>query len=502
MNINNPQNRGADASGRETYDALHRNFMKFHMEDGDAAPEDDVMNNGEIYFSANSGSGTTEVYSDSDFALFSSAPGPKNSARTPSPPPEPVINSIPVQKKEPEKKNTKKKKNNKKSTVKDTRSTSNEGNNKSKKKKKKKGRAKRSILLTLLILVFVVLISAIVRVPVLGCMNDILAIDREETQIRVILDRPMTTSEVLDLLDQKGLIYSANFCKIASNLLGYAKIRQYEGGPLVDRQYAAGTYYLSPSMGVEGMLRELYTAGEEKSTISLTFPEGYTVDQIVDRLSLNGVASASSLYEVLDSEEFYESYEFLQYVTDKEQRYRQLEGYLYPDTYEFYIGENPESVINRFLSNFNDRWNDEYKERLEGSEYTIDQVITVASILQKEAADADQMGIIASIIYNRLESDSFAFINCDSTANYIKAHEEELTPAGTYNTYLMHYDTYQITGLPIGPICNPGADAISAALSPDSTSYYYFLHDSEGKLYTARTAEEHEENQQYLDSEE
>ncbi len=363
-----------------------------------------------------------------------------------------------------------------------------------KKKKKKKRNSKKSMLLALLILVFVVLLSFVIRIPVVGCMNDILAIDREDTQVRFIIERPMKTNEVLDLLQDKGLIYSSNFCKIFSNLLGYAKVRERPGGPYVEREYPAGVYYLSPSMGVEGMLREIYTSGDIRSTVSITFPEGYTIDQIVEKLALNGVASESALYSVLDSESFYENYDYLQYVTNKAQRYRKLEGYMYPDTYEFYVGENPESVINRFLSNFNEKWNTKYAKLAENSEYTVDQIITIASILQKEARDAEQMSVISSIIYKRLRSSSFLYINCDSTAKYISVHEKELKEEGSYLNLMMHYDTYQVAGLPVGPICNPGEDAIIAACTPQETEYYYFLHDSEGKIHLAVTAEEHQRN--------
>ena len=129
----------------------------------------------------------------------------------------------------------------------------------------------------------------------------------------------------------------------------------------------------------------------------------------------------------------------------------------------------------------------------------MDEIITVASIIEKEAFDAEQMRVIASVIYNRLNSSSFPFINCDSTAQYIEKFKDKLTAEGTYNDLLKVYDTYQKTGLPVGAICCPGADAIYSALHPESTDYYYFLHDKDGNIYLASTASEHENNLQYID---
>ncbi len=489
------QSNAASDTGSDTYDFIHSHFAQFNSDDEsdpDAAEEDDVKNNGEIYFSANGSSHSYGTrYSDADFDRFStsvrtSASASKSGASRTAGNPGRNGGSA-----------TKAYGGNK---AKKTAASSSGKSQPIKKKRKRKKRknSKKSVLMAFLILIFVILLSAIVRIPIMGCMNDILAIDREDTQVRVILDRTMTTSQVLDLLDRKGLIYSANFCKIVSNLLGYAKVREYEGGPYVDRTYPAGTYYLSPDMGVEGMLREIYTAGIDKSTVSITFPEGFTVDQIIEKLALNGVASEKALYDVLDDESFFENYDYLKYVTDKHQRYRMLEGYLYPDTYEFYVGENPKSVFNRFLTNFTNKWNANFAKLAENSSYTIDQIITIASILQKEASDAEQMGVISSIIHNRLESSSFPFINCDSTAKYISAHEDRLRADGSFATLMMHYETYQVTGLPVGPICNPGLDAIRAALLPDSTDYYYFLHDKEGRIYTARTVAEHQANEAYI----
>ncbi|MBQ7638023.1 MAG: endolytic transglycosylase MltG [Clostridia bacterium] len=473
---------GSNDKRDDTYDVLHKNFSLFSDEppvaDGVSAPEEaDVKNSGEIYFSANDDNTAFPNQGQYDFERFSG--GPKlHTAQTSS-------NYSPKNKKTPGKAFA--------SSAR-TKSGAKGGKNKKKKKKTTTG----SLILAMVVVVFVIVLALLVRIPVLGCMNDVLAIDRSSTEMRVILDDKMTTSQVLDLLDEKGLIYSAHFCKLISRFLGYSKIQQ-EDGSYVDRVYPAGTYYLSSDMGVEGMLREIITSGEEQNVVELTFPEGFTIDQIVERLSLNGVASEKALYDVLNSESFYEDYEFLSFIKDKAYRYRKLEGYLYPDTYQFYYGENPESVLRKFLDNFKEKWNEKFASLAKESEYNIDQILTVASILQKEASDADQMKVISSIIYNRLESSSFPFINCDSTAKYITAHEEDLKAAGSYVTLRSHYDTYQITGLPVGPICNPGEDAIAAAVSPANTNYYYFLHDSKGNIYLASTSAEHEYNQRYLD---
>ncbi|MCH5198195.1 MAG: endolytic transglycosylase MltG [Oscillospiraceae bacterium] len=471
---NNNKNNGATPD--DTYEVLHKNFSLFGDEPV-PAEESDVKNSGEIYFSANDENEELGVGEDYDLALFSDEPRLRTSQTS--------SNYSPLEKRARVKKQAGSK--SAKPQLKKT----------GKKKKSKKKSSTANLLVSMGVVVFVIVLALLVRIPILGCMNDVLAIDRPDTQIRVILENKMSTSDLLDLLDDKGLIYSSDFCKLISRFLGYTRVLQSDG-TYKEREYPAGTYYLSSSMGVEGMLREIITSGQEQSVVTLTFPEGYTIDQIVERLALNGVASENALYEVINSESFYEQYEFLSYIEDKAYRYRNLEGYLYPDTYEFYYGENPESVINKFLSNFNDKWNENFAALAENSNYNIDDIITVASILQKEASDADQMKVISSIIYNRLQSSSFPFINCDSTAKYITAHEEELKEMGSYVTLRSHYDTYQITGLPVGPICSPGLDAIAAAVSPAKTNYYYFLHDGEGNIYLATTAAEHEYNQRYL----
>ncbi|MBQ2758697.1 MAG: endolytic transglycosylase MltG [Clostridia bacterium] len=471
----------------DAYDELLKSFSSFKQRSMKNQPEqqndeDDVKNNGEIYFSANSETAKQESHS-TDYSV-NTAPERKQHIL------------IPEEKKEVEAVVSHKRVNEavKNQSAKPSQKKTGASSVKKKKSKKKKNSTATSIMLVALIVVFVVAASFVLRIPLMGVVNDVIAINGDDTEIRVIIDEGMDYDDIIDLFAQKNLISNSAFCKF------FAKFRHYDvdryGNPL---SYPAGTYYLSTDMGVEGMLSEILNAGSKDSTVKLTFPEGYTIDQIIEKLSKNSVASSGALYAAINDEALYEEYEFLKYVDNKSLRYRMLEGYMYPDTYEFYIGENANSVIKKFLNNFEDKWTELYTEKAKKLGLTIDEVITVASILEKEAFDAKQMTVIASVLYNRLDSSSFPFINCDSTGQYISNVKEKLEAEGTYVKLMKNYDTYQVTGLPVGPICNPGADAIKAALNPDKTNYYYFLHATDGKIYLARTQAEHEENMKYLE---
>ncbi len=438
-------------NNNDAYDELLKSFYATKNEN---EAKDEIKNRGEVYFSANT-------------QHKRKAEQPKKSA--------PVRSSVSTQKNTPVRKT---------------------GKPVTKRKKKKNNSVQNSILAV--IIVVVVFISAfLIRIPLMGCINDILAIDVSDTDFRVVLENDMDAFEVIDELAEKKLINNPLFCKLFAKIMSLDVKTDREGNRKTI-VFPAGTYFLNSSMGVEGMLNEIRTNGLDSNTVKVTFPEGFSVEQIFEKLDDSGVCSASALYKVMESDEIFSKYDFLSSITEKSLRYRALEGYLYPDTYEFYIGEAPTSVIERFLNNFENKWSDAYSSKATELGYTVDEIITVASIIEKEAFDAAQMPIIASIIYNRLESSSFPFINCDSTAQYIENYKQSLEASGQYADYMKVYDTYQKTGLPVGPICCPGADAIYAALHPASTDYYYFLHDKDGKIYLAHTANEHQNNLQYI----
>ena len=322
------------------------------------------------------------------------------------------------------------------------------------------------------------------------CINDVLALDAEDTAVEVTVQEGMSDSQVLDILKEKGLIENKMFCEL------FLSIFDVEGN------YIPGVYTLNPKMGVEKMIATMktdYTGGE---TISLTFPEGYTIQQIAEKLEANGVCTASSFITTLQTVDFSGEYDFIAPIPNKEKRFRALEGYIYPDTYEFYVGENASSVVRRFLNNFKDKWTAEYQTQAEKLGVTVDEVVIMASILQMEAANAEQMPKIASVLYNRLDKPStFPLLQCDSTEDYlldtIKPQlSSSIEDSQKYLEYRDLYDTYSeaCKGLPIGAISNPGNDAIHAALFPEDTNYFYFRHDVKGGIYYASSYAEHEQN--------
>ena len=349
---------------------------------------------------------------------------------------------------------------------------------------------------TALTFAIIVFFSVIFCVYGVGCINDILALDeKEDSFVDVTVSENMTDSEVIDILGDEDLINNELFCKLFVKLLDIT-------GDGTKRSYVSGVYTLNKKDGLEKMLSTMKAEITLYETVSLTFPEGWTIDQIAEKLEANEVCTAASFINTLQTIDFSEDYDFLKAIPNKDRRFRTLEGYMYPDTYEFYKGENASSVVRRFLDNFENRWSDEYQKLADERGVSIDEVIVMASVIQKEAGSNDQMADISKVLYNRLaRPSSFPFIECDSTMDYYTA---TILPTLTSSTedvekriqFTYDYDTYEHRkGLPVGAIANPGDAAIRAALKPSDVSYLFFCHNTEtGKVYYANTDAEHEAN--------
>ena len=236
------------------------------------------------------------------------------------------------------------------------------------------------------------------------------------------------------------------------------------------------------------------TAPTEPLTVTVTFPEGLTVVQMAERLEENKVCSASEFIALTNNYEYIQTlgYSFTELITEPKNRAFYLEGYIFPDTYEFYKNESPERALNRFLDNTERKLTAEYKERAENLGYTLDEIITLASIVQEESFTNASVKNVASVLHNRLRSPSFSRLQCDVTIHYINDYVSNSTHlSGDTSIYAKLYNTYKCSGLPAGPITNPGIAAIEAALYPAETDYYYFVTDSEWNYYYSSTYAQH-----------
>lgn len=227
------------------------------------------------------------------------------------------------------------------------------------------------------------------------------------------------------------------------------------------------------------------------ATTRITFIEGSTLTECFKLLEENGVASFDDLMNVAQNYAF-NDYKIYSDIPIDENRCFKLEGYLFPDTYDFFLDEAPESVIARFLSNTDVKITDEMRDRATELGYTMDEIIVIASIIQAEGAFPDDAATIAGIIYNRL--DDGIKLQMDSTYFYVEEDIASYVGEENLGEYKEIYDTYTCYSLPQGPVCNPGMFAINAALYPEETDYYYFCHDKDGNTYYAKTYSEHLRN--------
>lgn len=233
------------------------------------------------------------------------------------------------------------------------------------------------------------------------------------------------------------------------------------------------------------------------TTVTVTFPEGHTCAEIAKRLEENGVCKAQDFIDAANDVRMLKTldYSFLSGITEAKNRPFILEGYIFPDTYEFYIDEDPQEVLLRFLDNTEQKLTEDYYVRANQIGYTMDEILTLASIIQEEASEHEHMPLVSSVLHNRLESEAYGMLQCDVTVNYvteniaaspyIKADADKATE---------NYDTYERYGLPVGPICNVGVAAIEAALYPEQSNYFFFVTDSDWNYYYAETYEEHQIN--------
>lgn len=347
---------------------------------------------------------------------------------------------------------------------------------------------------------FIISLSIVLAVFLWMSAADVLALNKTEGSVEITLPQEIFHDKEVDVKDEEGNVTGTETIKVAdiktvASILKDAGVINYKwlfslysSFSNAERKLDPGTYALSTNLDYRALVTKMQTGADSQLQTLVMFPEGFNLDQIFARLEENGVCSTEDLYEAAANAEY--SYAFLEDVETGDP-YR-LEGFLFPDTYYFYEGMQASSAINRFLSNFHYRITDEMWQRADALGLTFKQAITVASMIEREAANDDERALIASVIYNRLEQGMP--LQVDSTIVYaLRDTGESRVSPEIIQSLDSPYNTYLNTGLPPGPICNPGMKSIEAALNPADSDYLYFALDVEnGVVRFFRTLAEHE----------
>ncbi len=314
--------------------------------------------------------------------------------------------------------------------------------------------------------------------------NDFFAIGRNEGTTQVeIPESGMDIDALAEILAQSGAIDKPEFFSL------YCKVKKEE-----PKYFVPGVHHVETNLDYEDLINTLQTRqGTHGDEVSVTIPEGYNALEIAQLLEEKNVCTGQEFLDALNNKDF-SNYEVIA-AMNSEGRYYKLEGYLFPDTYNFYEGEELESVIGKMINNFQNRISSQTWNMGEERGMTKDQVVILASIIQAEAADTSDMFNVSSVLHNRLdfgaEYDIYR-LECDSTMHYPYRNAGAIPESGALPN--AGYSTYELDGLPPGPICNPGAEAILAAVRPNESSYLYFCHADDGTAYYATNSWEHEEN--------
>lgn len=266
--------------------------------------------------------------------------------------------------------------------------------------------------------------------------------------------------------------------------------RLFAGFADAREEIGIGTYELNNDMDYRALITGMHSSSGNMNadTVRVTIPEGYTVAQTIELLAKNNVNTAEALTEAAKTAKF--DYDFIDNSSGEVSR---LEGFLFPDTYDFYVNHDPEGALNKLIKNFERKMTEDRLEQIKASGYSLQEIITVASLIEKETDGSDQ-NLISSVIYNRLNDNgshgTYKMLNIDASLLYalpdpsggISSEDKKLDS---------RYNLYKYAGLPPTPIANPGIVAIDAALYPTSSDYYYYALGKDGKHHFSKTLEEH-----------
>ena len=335
---------------------------------------------------------------------------------------------------------------------------------------------------TLIYLACVVLASCLLAGVGWLLVNDVCSLNKDPVEVELTIEEGDTLSDVANKLKDAGLINYKGLFKLTS---GFFKYKSY---------VEPGSYDLNSDMDYRALIRNMHDwdadSKESQGLVDVTIPEGYTVREIIDLLAENGVATVEELEDACANFEFAD-YDFLD--SDQLGSIDRMEGFLFPTTYEFDKNKSAVYAVDTMLTMFQSQISQQMLADIEASPYTLREIITMASLIEKESiGDDTERKNISSVIHNRLENPDSEkggrALQLCSSINYIMKHDG----VKTFDTEIdSPYNTYINPGLTPGPICNPGLSAIQAAIYPADTNYYFFALGTDGKSHFFTDYNEH-----------
>jgi UPF0755 protein len=255
----------------------------------------------------------------------------------------------------------------------------------------------------------------------------------------------------------------------------------------------AGIHYISEGMNIKEILEILTTGGSVDNEIDITIIEGWHISEIAEHLDKLGIVGRDDFVLQARLSSWQSEYDFLDSVDTQD-----IEGFLFPDTYRIFNDATAEDIVRKMLDNFDSKLTDSIRSEIKNQGKTIFEVVTLASVVEREVPGSDDKKMIADVFLKRLK-DGIA-LQSDATVNYVTGGDR---PQPTYADLAIEspYNTYKHRGLTPGPISNPGIDSIVAVVYPTSNPYYYFLTTlDDGEVIYGRTYDEHLSNKaKYLD---
>ena len=343
------------------------------------------------------------------------------------------------------------------------------------------------------VIVILVLVLAVVLGGFLWAKSDIDGRRGEAKEQTVLIDMGSGPLTIGKNLQEAGIIKNAQLFRF------YVKQKDAAG----TLQY--GEFTVSSDMSYDELITVLQKTNANRDSVRVTFPEGIPAVQFAKRMEEAGLCSAEEFLRVANEEDF-SQFKFWAKRDEKPGQFMKCEGYLFPDTYDFFKDDTVYNMVAKIYGEFDKKFTDEMYAQVQNMGFTLSEFVTLASIVQEEAGGVDHQADVAAVFMNRLAPGSIVGRLESNTSSYIQNPDDNNYLFNTVAQYYGgwdkipqeirdNYDTYKKDGLPAGPISNPGIDAMMNTLNYTKDSpYYFFVTDLAGKYYFGKTAAEHSAN--------